>query len=224
MQVRYFVAIVIVFSALLLPTVVSQGYNPSGDQVNQVATITVGSTVSTSQLQQTLINRTFKVKSTTGTKLPCETYSFAFNSTQGQYVSGNLTSDIPLDFYIVQDSTYQGWVKSGSCGNGTVAITSQLNTMSYTFYLAMPTGAWDIVLVNRSNTRDADGFIAAYLSSGSYTITKPLLSTLTTTTSSSFTNTATTPPGIPGFPVESIAVGILAGLVALLTLRRRRST
>ncbi len=224
MQVRYLLAITLVCSTFLLPTVLSDNFLAFSAQVNQVETITVGSTVTTSQSQvQLLINRSFKVLSTTGTNHPCETYNFTFTGNQGQYVSGNFTSIIPLYFYIVQDTTYQNWLKSGSCGNGADAVVSQSNTMSYSFNVPLPNaGTWDIVLVNYSNSRDASGFIVAYLSSGSYTVTKPLLSTITSTTtsSSSFTQTY---PGISGFSVESIALGILVGVAALLVLRRRRS-
>ncbi len=184
----------------------------------------MGSTVTTSQSQlQLLISGSFKVLSTTGTNHPCETYNLTFTGNQGQYVLGNFTSVIPLYFYIVQDTAYQNWVKSGSCGNAADAIVSQSNVMSYSFNVALPNaGMWHIVLVNYSNSRDASGFLAAYLSSGSYTLTKPLLSTITTTTtsSSSFTQTY---PGISGFSVESIALGILVGVAALFVLRRRRS-
>lgn len=216
-------AIALVCSAFLLPTVLSDNFLAFSAQVNQVGTITVGSTVTTSQSQvQVLINRSFKVVSTTGTTHPCEIYNFTFGGNQGQYLSGNFTSLIPLYFYIVQDSAFQNWVTSGSCGNAADAVVSQSNTMSYSFNVPLPnSGMWDIVLVNYSNNRDASGFIAAYLSSGSYTSTKPLLSTITTTTSSSsFTQTY---PGISGFSVESIAIGILVGIAALLILRGRRS-
>jgi hypothetical protein len=89
--------------------------------------------------------------------------------------------------------------------------------MAYSFDVALPSsGRWDLVLVNFSNTRDADGFMVAYISAGSYTSTQELLSTITPTS-------ATTPStSIPGFPVESIAGGLVAGLAALMILKYRR--
>jgi hypothetical protein len=207
----------------LLTIVGSVGYLTFAAQVNQMATstVTLGSSLSTSLSQpQQLIYRSFTVLSTTGTTLRCEFWNFTFTGNQEQYVSGNFTSDNQIDFYVVQDTSYQNWLKTGSCGNVGDAIASQLLSKSFSFNAALPsTGTWLIVLVNSSNSKNADGFIAAYLSAGSYTITQQLLSTITTTTTSA--NTVTPSTNIPGFPIESIAVGVLVGLVALMILRHR---
>jgi hypothetical protein len=161
------------------------------------------------------------VVSIAGTSLHCQLYNITFMANEGQYVSGNFTSVIPLDFYIVTDPMYQNWVKTGNCGSAANALASQMNTMTYIFNGTITSsGSWDVVLVNSSN-RDADGFLTAYLSSSSYTITQPILAT--TTTGPSYTS-ASINPSIPGFPAESIAIGALVGVVLLLTLRRRRRT
>jgi len=222
LKARYAVAILIVCIPSLLATVGSANYVTFASQVNQVRTITVGSSVITSLAQhQQLINSPFKVVSTTGTNLHCEFWNFNFTGNQGQYVAGNFTSDIALDFYVIQDTSYQSWLKVGSCGNVADAITSQLGTMAYSFDVALPSsGRWDLVLVNFSNTRDADGFMVGYLSAGSYTSTQELLSTITPT--STFTSATTPSTSIPGFPVESIAGGLVAGLAALMILKYRR--
>jgi hypothetical protein len=224
LQIRYLLVIVVVYASFLLATVSTENYATLATQVNQVetSTITVGSSVTTSLSQpQQLINHAVKVISTTGTNLRCEFWNLTFMGNQGQYVSGNLTSDIPLDFYIVQDTSYQDWLNSGTCGNAGDAIASRLITTAYSFDAVLPSsGKWDIVLVNSSNVRDADGFLSAYLSSGSYTVTGLLLSTVTTT--SAPTNVTAPTTSIPGFSVESIAVGIVIGLAALMILRYRR--
>lgn len=226
MQIRYLLLTLMLGASLLLAVVGSDGNITIATQANQAATstVTVGSSLTTSQTQpQLLINRGFKVISTTGTNLQCQRWNFTFMASQGQYVSGNFTSDIPLDFYLVQDSSYQDWLSSGSCGNAGEATVSNRTTTSSHFDVALPSpGKWDFVLVNFSNSRDADGSIAAYLSSGSYTITQPLLSTTTVTSTqlNATTNPSTT--NIAGFPVESIAIGLIAGLVALMLLRHRR--
>ena len=224
MQIRHLLVILVVCVSILLVTVGSENYVTFATQVNQVetSTITVGSSFTTSLSQpQQLINHAVKVISTTGTNLPCELWNLTFMGNQGQYVSGNLTSDIPLDFYIVQDTSYQNWLKSGTCGNAGDAIASRLTTIAYSFEGALPnSGKWDIVLVNSSNARDADAFLSAYLSSGSYTITQPLLSTVTTTSVSTSITTPTT--SIPGFPIESIVAGVMIGLAVLMILRYRR--
>jgi hypothetical protein len=44
----------------------------------------------------------------------------------------------------------------------------------------------------------------------------------TNTTSSTMTTTSIPPSPIPGFPTESILVGLAGGLIALTIIRRRR--
>lgn len=200
-------------------------------QVDQAETVTTITSLTTSLSQpHQLINSAFKVVSTTGTNLPCMFWNFSFTGSQGQYVYANFTSDIPLYFYIVQNTTYQNWVKQGLCGNSADALASQANSMSYGFSSPLPnSGTWTIVLVNLSNSRDADGFITASLGTASYTITQAVVETvmLTGTSVSSATplvtsSTATPSPSIPGFPAESITIGLVIGLGVLMILRYRR--
>jgi len=219
LRTRYFTAVILAIALITFPSLINQGYAASGNSVNQVQTVTVGTTLMTSQSQrQQIFGGAFKVISTTGTNLRCQLYNFSFTADQGQYISGNFTSVVPLDFYIIPGPVYHNWVRAGSCGEATDAISSQMATMAYGFDVTFTsTGPWDIVLVNSSN-RDADGFLVAYLSSASYTITEPLLAT---TTLASVTS-ASLPTGIPGFPVESILVGALIGVAILLVLRQKK--
>jgi len=224
LQRRSFLFIIVLFGLSVLAAVSGENFIAIATGVNQTGTTTatIGTSVTTSlSQQQQLVNQSFTVLSTTGTNLQCEFWNFTFTGNQGQYVSGNLTSDIPVGFYIVQETSYQNWLKQGTCGSATDAIASQQFTASYGFNAALPnSGTWVIVLVNSSNTRNADGTIAAYLSSEGYTVTQLMLSTLTTTGMTETTSAAST--GVPGFPVESILAGITVGLVAILVLRSRR--
>ena len=193
---------------LIAPAMVDE-ISAFGNTVNQVGTITVGSTTSTSQSQQ-IVNSEFKVVSTAGTTLNCHLYNFTFLVSQGQFVSGNFTSDVALNFYIVPDPIFQNWSKAGSCGITGDAIASQLNTTAYSFNAALTSpGPWDFVFVNSSN-RDADVSMVAFLSTIGYTTTQPILSTTTNT----FTST-TTPAAIPTFPVESITIIAVVGVIVL---------
>lgn len=204
-----------------------EGHDPLAAHSDQVvtSTVTVGSSVSTSlSLSEQVFNGPFTVLSTTGTNLPCEFWTFNFTANTGQYVSGNFSSDNPVSFFVVQAASYRGWLRAGTCGNVGDAIASQLITTSYSFNAAIPTsGMWTIVLVNSSNAKNADGSLAAYLSSGSYTVTQPLMATVTTT----ITSASATASGsgqsttIDGFPFASIVVGIVVGLVVIAILRRR---
>ena len=223
----HLLVILLLFSPLLLPVVDSQSYVTVTTQVTsiQVMTSTTGSSVITSQSPpQQLFNSAFTVNATAYSH-SCAKFNLTFNGTQGQYVSGNFTSDVPLGIFITQDSSYQTWLTSGGCASFPSSILSQPPVTTYAFNLALPnSGLWDIVLVNYSTTRNADGFMTAYLSYLGSTFTEPLLSTITQTslvqsvmTVSSTTGTS----GIPGFQAESIIIGIILGLAALILLRRR---
>ena len=190
------------------------------------STVTIGSTTSTSlSLQQPVFNSSFTVLSTTATNLQCEFWTYNFTANTGEYIFGNFTADNPVSFFVVQTPTYQSWLKAGTCGNLGAAIAGQLITTSYSFSRAVPTsGMWTIVIVNSSNAKNADGWLVAYLSSGSSTVTQPFMGTITTTISSSSVLAPSTNgqlTGIDGFPVASIAIGIIVGLIAIAALRRR---
>jgi hypothetical protein len=163
------------------------------------------------------------VLSTTGTNLPCEFWTFNFTATTGQYVSGSFSSDNPVSFFIVPQASYQSWVKAGTCGNAGDAIASQLISTSYNFTrIAIPSsGTWTIVIVNASNAKNADGYVTAYLSTAGYTATQTLIGTVTTTISTPVTSQPTSATGVPGFPIASIILGLMAGFVAIIVLRRR---
>lgn len=213
----------------LVATATSWTHVADASRVGQVETVTMGTSLTTSLSQpQQLISSMFKVVATTGTNLPCTFWNFSFTGDQGQYVYVNFTSIIPIDFYIVQSTTYQNWLKGGSCGDAADAIASQTTSLSYGFSGPLPSpGKWIILLVNFSNSRDADGFITALLGSASYTITQNLLTAVTltspSTSSTAPSTTSTTPsPGVSGFPAESIAVGLMIGLSVLMIVRYRR--
>ena len=188
------------------------------DQVT-ATTRTVLTSVST--LGQ-VFNGPFTVLATTGTNLPCELWALNFNATTGQYLSGSLNSDIPVNFFVVQQASYQNWVKAGTCGNMGDAIAGELLTTSYSLNaVAIPNaGTWTIVIVNSSSARNADGYLVAYLASVPYPFTQPLTGTITMTTTLT-TSTFLSGQPVPGFTLCSILLGFMAGLIAVVRLRHR---
>jgi hypothetical protein len=180
---RQMLFVMLAFSALALPTVSSQGYMTVASQLTSTQTFTVGSKPITILSQpEILFDSAFKVNSTTGTKHGCETLNITFVGGRGQNVFGNLTSIIPIDFYIMADPTYRDWLRSKSCGSLPPSILTERTTTLYSFNVTLPdSGLWDILLVNYSNTRDANGYMVALLSSGSLTVTEAVLSTVTHT-------------------------------------------
>jgi hypothetical protein len=195
------------------------GHFASASRPSQVTTSTIESLA---PLQQ-LFNGPFTVLSTTGTNMLCEFWSLNFTATVGQYLTGSFNSDIPVSFYVVRTMAYQDWLRAGTCGSMTDAIAGSLLTTSYGFTpVAIPdSGAWTIVIVNSSNARNADGYLAVYLSSVPLTVTQPLTGTITMTYTSTTASVVSGQP-VPGFPVSSILLGIMAGLAATIIFRRRK--
>jgi hypothetical protein len=216
--------VMLAFSGLALPTVSSQGYVSTTTQLASTQTFTVGSIAITSPSKPVIVfDSAFKVNSTTGTKHACETLNITFVGAQGQYVSGNLTSIIPIDFYIMTDSTYKEWLHSKGCGSLPPSILTQRTTTSYRFNVALPdSGLWDIVLVNYSNTRDANGFMVASLSSGNLTVTKAVLSTITKTMPIESTEQTLIPIGSLYLVGTMIAVIVAIVLVTAEVVRRKQ--
>ena len=222
---RAFVLAVVLLSLAALLSAVGENNVASASHLDQVSTITVLTSISTLPTLGQVFNGPFTVLATTGTKLPCELWALNFNATTGQYLTGSINSDIPVSFFVVQQTSYQNWVKAGTCGNLGDAIAGQLLTTTYSINsVAIPnTGTWTIVIVNTSNARNADGYLLAYLSPEPYPVTQPLTGTIimTTMTTTLTTSTALSAQPVPGFPLYSIVLGIIAGLIAVVMLRRR---
>ena len=229
--------VLLVLAALcLLALTTDSSYSRASSSINseQIATNTVvlGTTVSTSKsLPQVIFKGPFTVLSTTGTNLPCEFWASNFTAALGDYVSGNFTSDNPVNFFVVQQTKYEDWLKAGTCGTPEDAITSQLITTSYSFDAALPNpGSWLIVLVNTSNAKNADGYLVAYLSTLGYTVTELMTSTIIPTIMRSTTTTTAQPTSIVSFQfapviaILGIVVGTAVGLGAILMVSRRRRT
>lgn len=216
----------------MLPTVGSQSYVTVTTQVSRTQTglITLSSTVSVLQ-RQLVFNQSFTVYSTTGTSLSCETINFPFNATRGEYISGTIKSNIEIDFYIMTDANYRSFSTLGNCGSVPAAIEARQNTMNHTFNVALPDSeVWDIVLVNSSNTRNASGFLSAYLISGTSVSTAPLLRTLTRTkiTRSTIIMQATFPNLSAYSLIAILGIFVIVFVIVTITirkiLRRRQST
>ena len=216
--------VMLAFSSFALPTVSSQGYVTVTSQLTSTQSFTVGSKPITSLSQpEILFDSAFKVNSTTGTKHGCETLNITFVGGRGQYVFGNLTSIIPLDFYIMADLSYRDWLHSKSCGSLPPSILTERTTTSYHFNVTLPdSGLWDIVLVNYSNTRDANGFMVALLSSGSLTVTEAMLSTFTKRIVIQSTEQTVIPTGSLYLIGSMIAVVIAIVLVTVEVVRRKQ--
>jgi hypothetical protein len=148
----------------------------------------------------------------------------------GEHVSvtGNFTSDNPVNFFVAQQETYQSWVKASTCGDTKDAITSQLTTTSYSFNAAIPNaGTWLIVLVNGSNAKNADGYLVAYLSTLGYSITEVMTLTITPANTSVVSTQPTSSMGPqPAVEIATIGlvVGIAVGLIAIIISRKRKPT
>ena len=187
------------------------------------STMTVESFATSPSPLEQIFNGPFTVLSTTGTNSPCELWALNFTAGIGQYLSGSFSSDLSVGFFVVPEGNYQEWVKAETCGSLTSAIAGQLLTTSYDIGpVAIPSsGIWTIVIVNSSNARDADGYLAAYLTTTPLTVTQPLTGTITMISTTTSTATILSGHPVAGFPFSSIIFGIMVGLIAIIALRRR---
>ena len=84
-------------------------------------------------------------------------------------------------------------------------------------------GTWRVEVINKGHLLFTKKFIIQHTSS--HTVTTTSTTNSTSTTSSTTSTTTSIPPSpIPGFPTESILMGLVGGMIALTILRRRRKS
>lgn len=212
-MVRAIILTVLCLASLLSSTVAGQNYVTTTTQTSTTATrtYTMGSVITSLSQPQLIVNQSFTVFSTTGTSDNCEMTNFTFSSNRGEYVSGHFAATIPLDFYIMTDGDYQNLMTHRSCGS-VPAVSGVQNAMNYSFNVALPdTGLWDIVLINRSDTRNASGFLKAELTLGNSVTSE--LSLITNIETVTFQATVTEQAGTG---VSAYSLLIIVSMIAIV--------
>jgi hypothetical protein len=155
----------------------------------------------------------------------------AFNATTGAVVSGTLTSDNSVDFYLLTDAAFQAWthqiVAGGVCTPASL-ILKQQNTTSYNFSTNIPTnGLYEIVVNNLSHSTINAQLKAAIATSApavvtmilSSTMTQPAVQTVTQTT----VQTVQPAQGMPDTTtLLAVALLILILVAVTLAIKRKR--
>jgi hypothetical protein len=118
---------------------------------------------------------------------------------------------------------YQVSFKVSGIPNSTY-VTLNLNNVSYEIAPNQPYTAWynQGEILDPSANQTMMGFLqfADWRNSTGGSVAKPIMVTAPQDYSASYTPTL--PLGIPGFSIESVMVGLVAGLVAIGVTRRRR--
>jgi hypothetical protein len=123
---------------------------------NQATSVAMGTSIVTSIMPQSrvIFSAPVQIPPTHGV---CGIYFVhPFNATSDDSVSGTLTADNQVDFYILTDAAYQSWthqvVAGGNCTPGNIVLF-QKGTISYNFTSAIPaTGLYQIVVNNLSHS------------------------------------------------------------------------
>jgi hypothetical protein len=100
-----------------------------------------------------------------------------FNATAGDVLTGTMTSDSKVDFYLMTDTAFQAWgrqvVAGGTCTPGSLVLSQQATT-SYNFTTSIPSnGVYQLVLNNLSHST-----VTAQLTVG-LTVATPTIATAT---------------------------------------------
>ncbi len=150
-----------------------------------------------------------------------------FTGWVGDYsgTASNFTLNVvkPMNIQAQWGTQYQISFKVSGIPNSTY-VGLDLNNVSYQIAVNQPYTAWynqgDIL--NPTTNQTVMGFFqfVNWRNSTSGPVSKPL--TVTAPEDYTADYTATLPLGIPGFPVESVFVGVAAGLAAISLTRKRR--
>jgi len=174
-------------------------------------------------------SQTSAVTTTTTIKTPppgqCSVLALPFSAPTRAEVQGEISTDVPLDFYILSQSDFAAFTQAGNCeptanANPLYEVTYLMGT--YNRYSSIPTptnGTYLFVFVYKNNglAQPASGYATV-------TLTYPSAVTLATTGLASDTVTMTFSATTSEFPDGNIwlLLALLTGLTAAI-LRKRQS-
>ena len=141
----------------------------------------------------------------------------------GTSTSFTLTANKPINVAAQWATQYQVTFKVSGLPNST-SVTININNASYPLTVNQPYSAW----YNQGQTLDPTANetvmtyfqFASWRNSTGFNIAKPITVTAPAEYTASYLPTL--PLGIPGYPIESILVGIIAGLLAISVTRQHR--
>jgi hypothetical protein len=188
-----------------------------------------------------LTHQTLSISSTEGGTY-CGMYdkrSFSVNA--NEVISIRLTSNIPIDFFVMSYKDYTAWHAANGCPV-TSALVEQYSVDSVSMNLTIPeSGSYYLTFLNTSPDTTAKIQLRAddvgVATPSSMTTTTEVVSLSQSTTTQAFLVTETrvlttvrteqvpsSIGGIPGFPMESILVGLITAFAILAVLRRRHTS
>lgn len=200
---------------------------------NEVSTVTVAtSTISSAGPQSRLIfSGAVTIPATHGV---CGQYFVQeFNASAGTLVSGTVTSDTAINFYLLTDASFHAWthqiVAGGTCTPANPLLITQ-SVSSYNFSATITSdGKYDMVLNNLSHSAANAELNAISTSSISSLVTLLLYSTLTQSSVLPMTYTsiqvqAVQPPSDLSSNSPTLILGALLAVIIIAIILYRRKT
>ncbi len=167
----------LVSSLLLLVALFALLGMPAG--VGQSLTLTtIGTTQGLSTMFYTAAYTTMFVIQPTGGTYACMDQPYGpFKITKGDTISVDVTSNIPISFYIMTASDYQTWAAAPSCAIGSsVQYSREDVSKGYIDMIASSTGDYYLLLLNFSPTNSASVNVDyAYISQAVTTVFVPVV-------------------------------------------------
>jgi len=237
LQGKFVVVLVLLVAS---PLVVSQTVGGQAYVTQTVTTLTTNSQTNTVSMEETSLSNSSKTQLIFSSNLTlqpthgvCGTYFVQpFNGTSSAELSGNLTSDNNVDFYLMTDAAFKAWshevVTGGNC-TPTSLVLSQNGTSAYNFTIQIPSdGLYQIVLTNLSALTVTAHLIATLTTSTQTTLTMITYSTSTQMNVQTLTLISmeqVTSQGIDNFTLSlgALAIMIIITVVLVAIAKRARA-
>jgi hypothetical protein len=198
--------------------------------VTTVATVnsTVGSTQGLStELHTDAYTTPFVIQPTQGT-YGCIYQALPFTANNGEAISVDVKSSIPISIYIMTAVDYQAWLAGNSCAAASSVLYSREQVSSvYIDMIAPSSGGYDLVLLNLSPTNSASVNVGyTGISQAVTTVFLPVVSafalTETYTATSTLTEVQPVTEPLQQYGLYAI-IFVLVLALGFLALRRRSS-
>ena len=150
-----------------------------------------------------------------------------FNATVGDVLTGTMTSDSKVDFYVMTDTAFQAWshqvVAGGTCTPAS-PVLSQQGTTSFNFTTTIPSnGVYELVIDNLSHSTVNGQLTAALTVAAPAVVTATVYSTVTQENIQTVMQTSTQNTGSPtSGTMPLIVVALIVVILAVLIYAARK--
>jgi len=198
-----------------------------------VTTVLTESTTATSHYPVLKVRTAYKTDALVINRVPdthgCYVWYFDFTAKKNEILATDLTSSIPIGFYVLSDEYFETWRKVGLC-DVKGALAGDTLTQEYYHALVIPSdGEYHLILMNYSHGNVARVKFVSQIIGVVFTSRSTRTETYLTTTTQVLTSVWTAEVGFP--PQQNILlVGALVVVVVIVTalvvvrMSKRRQT